>query len=72
VPRIDEADRAAAGCYTITVNDSVSTSFTLSLDLTGAGTIRVTGVTSTWAPVSLIPATAAAAADSTSGGGLAP
>jgi hypothetical protein len=51
LPRVDETDRTAAGCYTIIVNDPVSTSFTLTLDLTGAGgNIRVTGVTSTWGP----------------------
>jgi hypothetical protein len=52
VQKFDSTPRTAAGCYTIAVNDPVSTSFTLTLELTAAvtGSIFVTGVTSTWGP----------------------
>jgi hypothetical protein len=69
---VDSTDRTAPGCYTITVNDPVSTSSTLALFTSGTGaTIDISGVTSVWAPVALIPASAAAAA-TTDGAGMAP
>jgi hypothetical protein len=63
----DATDRAADGCFTVAVNHGGPTSFFMSVSLAGgAGQVDFTSITTTWAPSSLLPASAP---DSTPVGG---
>jgi hypothetical protein len=52
----DLTDRSGAGCHTITVNNSTSTSFKILVFFKGgSGYVALTSVTSTWAPTASLP-----------------
>jgi hypothetical protein len=54
---VDPTDRTADGCFSLIVNDPNSRSFMIAWEFSGAaGDLRIMSVTSTWAPVSTIPA----------------
>ena len=68
---VDPTDRAADGCYTVTVNKAASTGFVLSFTFAGAtGSIDLITVNTTWAPVGLIPASVPEAQPAGPGSGL--
>lgn len=52
---IDNTDRLTAGCYVFTVNLKGAQAYDVLLSAQGGGTIRFSGVRSTWAPVNEIP-----------------
>jgi hypothetical protein len=52
----DSTARSVNGCYTLTANIALSTSFILTFTFAGgSGFVDFTSITSTWAPVSLLP-----------------
>ncbi len=59
----DDTDRAADGCYNFTVNLSGAQAYDMYLSFSGAGSLRLAGIQSTWAPVSSLPAAAPVDAD---------
>lgn len=64
VTATDTTDRTVDGCYSVTVNNPTSTSFTISYQFGGgAGELRIYSVTSTWAPAASIPESSTQARD---------
>jgi hypothetical protein len=60
---IDDTDRKATGCYTVAVNKAQGFAFDLVIVTDGTGQMRVSGVRSTWAPASTMPAAASSSHD---------
>jgi hypothetical protein len=56
--RQDLTDRSVPGCYTVTVNRAESNAYDLVFGLAGGGSLRITGVRSTWAVASTLAPTA--------------
>jgi hypothetical protein len=55
---IDDTDRTADGCYTLTVNASGDEAYDMTMFFDGGGTLRVSGIQSTWAPAAGLPVAA--------------
>jgi len=52
----DSTARSVVGCYSVMVNNTTATSFTLAIVFDGGGgLVEVSNVTATWAPASAIP-----------------
>lgn len=50
----DGTDRTTDGCYSLEVNDSTANAYDIAFRAPGADQVRITGVQSTWAPVTTL------------------
>jgi hypothetical protein len=51
----EETDRVADGCYTVTANHSTAQAYDMFFVFDGGGTLRMSGLQSTWAPAATLP-----------------